>query len=260
VVDPNRAIVSYASAGHPPPLLVTPDGEVSFLEGARSWPLGVDVARSRGQAASAALPPGSLLLLYTDGLVERRGESISTGLERLRTVVAQHWNLPLRRLKQAIFGRLVDDMAPVANDDIALVALRTVGSGQLFFADAFHASHTELAPARHRLRDWLDNAGVPVEPRDRLTLAVGEAVANAIDHGSRGDESQIVKVEVALRGSTIMASVSDSGSWQPGIEGFFTGRGRGHLLMQAFTDDVDIDTDQQGTIVTLRLTMQEAVA
>ncbi len=92
-------------------------------------------------------------------------------------------------------------------------------------------------------------------------LAVGEAVANAIDHGSARDDSQVVRVEAAVRGDTLIVSVSDSGQWQPGAEGYFTGgRGRGHLLMQALTDDVHIDTDQQGTIVTLVLSMLSEAA
>jgi anti-sigma regulatory factor (Ser/Thr protein kinase)/PAS domain-containing protein len=256
VVDPVNQSVSYAVAGHPPPVIVTPDGSAGFLEGARSWPLGIDVRDPRPAAASASLPPGSLLVLYTDGLVERRGESIDVGLDRLRRVVAQYWNLPLRRLKNAIFRELVDESDAAASDDIALVAVRTTGAAPLLFVDIIPAKAEEAIGARHRLRTWLDAIGVTLDRRDQLVLAVGEAVANAIDHGSERDDSQVVRVEVAVRGDELVASVSDAGQWQPGAEGYFTGgRGRGHLLMQALTDDVHIDTDQQGTIVTLVLSM-----
>jgi len=194
--------------------------------------------------------------LYTDGLIERRGESMDVGLERLARVVGNNWNLPLRRLKQAIFGELVDGETELATDDIALVAVRTVGASESHFVDAIRAIPTEASVSRHRQRQWLDARGVDADRRDTLLLAIGEAVANAIDHGSRRDETQIVKIELAVRDDEIIASVSDSGMWQPGIEGFFSGRGRGHLLMQALSDDVDIDTDQQGTIVTLRMALQ----
>jgi anti-sigma regulatory factor (Ser/Thr protein kinase) len=185
------------------------------------------------------------------------------GFDRLEDVVRRNWNLPLRRLKQAIFGALADDggaggtsLDGHTRDDIALVAVRTVGASDLLFADAFRAARAEQALARRRLRAWLERAGIDGETRDALLLAVGEAIANAIDHGSGGDESQVVKVEVARRDDDILVSVSDTGQWQPGIEGYFTGRGRGHLLMQALVDEVHIDTDHQGTIVTLRLDRQ----
>jgi anti-sigma regulatory factor (Ser/Thr protein kinase) len=87
-------------------------------------------------------------------------------------------------------------------------------------------------------------------------LGIGEAVANAIEHGSSRDASQIVKVEIAIRDDEVIASVTDSGRWRPGVDGYFSGRGRGHLIMQSLLDDVDIDTDAQGTIVTLLLSLQ----
>jgi serine phosphatase RsbU (regulator of sigma subunit)/PAS domain-containing protein/anti-sigma regulatory factor (Ser/Thr protein kinase) len=253
VVDVENETVSYASAGHPPPLLVTPDGHVRYLEGARSWPLGIDSYRARPPAAVDDLPAGSLLLLYTDGLIERRRESIDVGFERLRALVAANWSLPLRRLKQAIFSALVDNAGAAATDDVALVAVRTTGTSPTLFVDAFHAVSSEATAARHRLRDWLVDIGADVATRDALVLSVGEAVANAIDHGSHQDGTQTVKLEIAVRADDIIASVSDSGVWQPGIDGFFKGRGRGHLVMEGLTDDVDIDTDQQGTVVTLQM-------
>jgi PAS domain-containing protein/anti-sigma regulatory factor (Ser/Thr protein kinase) len=252
IVDTQRSVISYASAGHPPPLLATPDGTVGYLEGARSWPLGIDTSEERPAAATADLPPGSLVLLYTDGLIERRTEPIDEGLARLARVVGEHWNMPLRRVKQAIFAELVDSSTTIAADDIALVALRTAGTSPSLFVEVLHADPAEVPLCRRRLRAWLDAIGLSGDERDGLLVAIGEAIANAIDHGSKRDSSQVVKLEVAARESEIVASVSDSGRWQPGIDGYVTGRGRGHLLMQALTDDVEIDTDHQGTIVTLR--------
>ncbi len=257
IVDPIDHLVTYASAGHVPPLLVTPDGTATYLSGGRSWPLSVDAAVRRAPAASALLPPGSLLLLFTDGLVERRREAMDVGLERLRALVAENWNLPLRRLKQAIFSALVDDADEAAGDDIALVAVRTTGAGDALFVDVFHARPEEATAARHRQRAWLEDRDVESDQRDALLLAIGEAVANAIDHGSRRDDTQIVRVEIARRGNEIIASVGDSGQWLPGVGGYFSGRGRGHLLMEALCDDVDVDTDQHGTIVTLRMALRE---
>ena len=259
VMDTAAGTVDYATAGHPPPLLVTPDGVARFLEGGRSWPLGIEETSGsliRPPAATHELPAGSLLLLYTDGLVERRGSSIDEGLSRLQRIVQSNWNLPLRRIKEAVFRELVDVRDAEAFDDIALVAARVAGTTPALFAEAFPADPFAVRDLRLRLDPWLKNAGVEEERAEGLILAIAEAAANAIDHGSRGDASQIVKVEVASRGDGILASISDAGQWRPGAEGYFSGRGRGHLLMQGLADNVDIDTDVQGTIVTLHLSKQ----
>ena len=71
----------YACAGHPPPLSISADGEPRFLWGGRSGPLGIDM-RTRSEEEDR-LEPGATLFLYTDGLIERKGESLAVGLERL---------------------------------------------------------------------------------------------------------------------------------------------------------------------------------
>jgi len=253
IVDTASQTLAYAVAGHPPPVIVTPDGRTTFLDDGRAWPLGIRTDETRSPAAHTALPPGSLVLMYTDGLVERRGESVDVGLARLRAVVEEHWNLPLRRLKNAIFERLVDQTEIAADDDIALVAVRTCGRSAAHFVDAIRAEAAEGAAVRRRLRKWLTDVGVESSERDVILLAVGEAVANAIDHGARRDPSQVVTIEVAERGARIVAAVSDTGVWQSGVEGFFTGRGRGHQIMQGLADDVTVESDQHGTIVILEL-------
>jgi anti-sigma regulatory factor (Ser/Thr protein kinase) len=250
VVDAARARLSYCSAGHPPPIVVRPDGEPRFLEDGRSWPIGV-ANTARPRAAEAPFPAGSLLLLYTDGLVERRGERLDVGFERLAEVVARCWNLPLPKLKQQVFRELVDDRPP--SDDVAIAAVRTVGATPHLFADVIAADPGHQAPFRVRLRRWLEERGLPVETREAFVLAVGEAMANAIDHGCRRDASQVVRVEIAARPGELVATVTDSGTWQTGVEGFFAGRGRGHTLMLALADDVEVQRDHQGTAVTLRL-------
>lgn len=76
--------LAWANAGHPPPLLVRPDGRARFLAGGEGLPLGVDTDVPREAVTTAPLAEGSLFLLHTDGLIERRGEDLAMGLERLR--------------------------------------------------------------------------------------------------------------------------------------------------------------------------------
>ncbi|NHC13181.1 SpoIIE family protein phosphatase [Motilibacter deserti] len=109
----------WSNAGHPPPLLAEATGEVSVLERPADLLLGLapDVPRAD---YSVTLAPGSTVVLYTDGLVERRGEALDVGLERLAEAVRRLHSLPLELLCEALLAEL----APGADDDIALVALR----------------------------------------------------------------------------------------------------------------------------------------
>jgi len=163
-------------------------------------------------------------------------------------VVADDWDLPLRHLEQAVFARLAGDGA---EDDVALVAVRSVGSCRELFCDALSAGRDNQGQARQRLRAWLESAGIPSQDRDAVMVAVGEAVSNAIDQGRDGDRAQMVTVELARRGSKLVASIGDRGRWRHGREALLSARGRGHLIMEALSDEVVIDLDHAGTVVTL---------
>ncbi|PZG05542.1 SpoIIE family protein phosphatase [Nonomuraea aridisoli] len=121
--DEGARWVRYSVAGHPPPLLVTPEGEARYLEGAVNPMLGVAYDMPRTTAV-ASLPPGSTLLLYTDGLVEMPGEHLDAGLERLRLAAASMAREPLDVFCDLLLTRL-----PMAHkDDIAMIAVRLPGA------------------------------------------------------------------------------------------------------------------------------------
>ncbi|MEU5414285.1 PP2C family protein-serine/threonine phosphatase [Streptomyces clavifer] len=109
----------YAVAGHPAPLLVTWDGETRFLEGGRSMMLGVDPDEHRTDDTEV-LPPQSTVLLYTDGLVERRDEMLDRGLARLR----QHAAALAREPLETFCDELLNGLAAAGTDDVALIAVR----------------------------------------------------------------------------------------------------------------------------------------
>ncbi|MGW3348859.1 SpoIIE family protein phosphatase [Nonomuraea rubra] len=109
----------YASAGHPPPLLVSPEGRARFLVEGVSPLLGVPQAGPRVSQAEP-LPPGSTLLLYTDGLVERPGEHLDEGLERLRRLAESVAGEPVDRFCDSV----VSGLPTSGLDDIAVIALR----------------------------------------------------------------------------------------------------------------------------------------
>jgi serine phosphatase RsbU (regulator of sigma subunit)/PAS domain-containing protein len=112
-------VLHWSNAGHPPPLLVEPDGTVTLLEREPDLLLGVDPDVPRADH-EAVLRPGATVLLYTDGLVERRGATLDQGIDRLIGAVARCAGLPLEEL----CDRLLGGLAGAAEDDVALLALR----------------------------------------------------------------------------------------------------------------------------------------
>jgi len=121
-VDPDTGGVAFASAGHLPPITLAPDGDPHlFMEG-RSPPLGVTGPGSSRSQGHFSLAPGAGFLLYTDGLVERRTESIDAGLERmLEAVRASPSSRPaqlVETLPEALLERGSTD------DDVCLLSFR----------------------------------------------------------------------------------------------------------------------------------------
>jgi serine phosphatase RsbU (regulator of sigma subunit) len=120
VIDPRDGTVRYSSAGHPPAIIAEADGKSCFLEGASSLPLAVAEGLVRPEA-DVVLAQGSTLLLYTDGLVERRDEALDEGMARAAGVLTDGRRLPPVELAELLTKRLLDD-AP--DDDVAFLLYR----------------------------------------------------------------------------------------------------------------------------------------
>lgn len=119
--------IVYAAAGHPPPILLRADGTVETLTHGRGPLLGMAPMGKPFAYATAAYHPGDTLVLYSDGLIERRDESIDTGVERLADAVARLAHLPPDEMSAALVRELGADR--VSTDDVAVLVLRrTTGS------------------------------------------------------------------------------------------------------------------------------------
>ena len=118
--EPATGLMSWSRAGHPPPLLVTPDGTARFLDDVNGAPLGTMAREYR--TASTRLDPGALIVCYTDGLIERRDRILDDGLAWLEERVREYSDDPLT----ALCDKLVDDpfVPHPSPDDICIVALR----------------------------------------------------------------------------------------------------------------------------------------
>lgn len=122
LIDPRTRLIIYSNAGHPPPVLLRPDGSWQLLDQATDPPLGVRQDHVPRPQAGLSYTRGDTLVLYTDGLIERRGEDIDIGLVRLTDALAQRSTLPVEELADALLDHL--GVTGGSQDDIALVIVR----------------------------------------------------------------------------------------------------------------------------------------
>jgi anti-sigma regulatory factor (Ser/Thr protein kinase) len=156
--------------------------------------------------------------------------------------------------------RLVDSLLDFSRieagrrDDVVLLALRPSHEAACSFATVLSASPTQIPVARGRLRHWLNTIAVPPPHELDILLAAGEAVTNAIEHGSHSEPHRTVSVEAFVRGETVAVTVSDTGRWIGDSSASLRSRrrGRGLTLIGGLADHVDTVRTGTGTRVTLR--------
>jgi serine/threonine-protein kinase RsbW len=241
-LDLDEGALRYACAGHPPPLLIDPEGSARLLDEGRSAPLAA--ATEQRPDARIDLRPGSRLVFYTDGLIDRRGRSLERGLARLVEEASSRRTMPASRLADVLMETL---LAPSPQDDVCLLALG-FGAGPRFDRE-LGAQPEELAPLRDDLRAWLTGNAVVGHDRDALVFACSEAVTNAIEHAYRDVAAGLVWVSATMGSDGVVLRVTDHGHWRP--PGQVEDRGRGLLLLDKLMDDIDVD-HETGTTVTMR--------
>lgn len=225
VYDPVSGRCSLARAGHPAPALVAPDGTAGFLDLPAGPPLGLGGVPF--ESVEVTLPPGSLLALYTDGLVESRKHDLDVGVEALRRALT----VPADSLED-LCDHVVRTMLPDGPaDDVALLLVRTrvldarrVAAWDVA-ADAAAVARVRTESVR-RLASWgLEEAAFVTE------LVVSELVTNAIRYGGSPIQLRLIHDQV------LTCEVSDANSTAPHMRRAraFDEGGRGLLLVAQLT-------------------------
>ncbi len=266
--DPSSEHAVLSSAGHLPPVLRDPDGRVGLLPSASGAPLRAS-ATSRYENHDVDLRAGSTVVLYTDGLVERRGECLDEGFERLTRVVEDLGDDP-----DDLARRLVDRMigADVPPDDTAVLTMHVRRLADLELV--LPARPDELTLVRSALRHWLRRVGATEQETAEIVLAANEAVGNAVVHAYGLTEGEVL-LSARLRpavartaagatpttgpqppeGPELEVVVRDSGRWRPpGPPG--SNGGRGLRMIRGVMDHVEVDRGDHpgpgGTTVVMR--------
>jgi len=207
--------------------------------------------------ASTRIEPGSKIILYTDGLIERRGEPIDDSLDRLRNAATTHNQDDPREMTHAIISAMLDDH-PQTDDAVTLVAC-VDRLGRTFHRD-YPARPDQLADIRRTVGGWMEESDAidEVLAQDVL-LGLDEAVSNAIEHAYFGEASDPIVVAIRLHESVdrLVVTVTDNGRWR--AESTDPNRGRGLGIMRRLFDDVAVRTNETGTEIRMERVLRTRV-
>jgi len=250
VLDPSTGSLRVSSAGHPPPLLLTATGPRYLAH--PSGPLATGAAYTQAEDRMA---DGDLLLLYTDGILERPGVHPAQGADDLADAAA---HLRGRFDGGPAAQRFCDDVLALLirstgyRDDVTLLAAQRhapLGTVEL----SLPGTPVAVTTTRTALDTWLTALGVDDVTTTAIQHAVGEVVTNAVEHAyadAPGDPNT-VDVHVALTGTGVMEiAVADHGRWRAPSDQPY--RGMGLTMAVELVDDVRIDRLPSGTTVRLR--------
>jgi len=244
VLEPETGVLRVASAGHMPSIIVA-NGSTRVVSIEPAPPLGAFPYAS-SQETETSLRSGEILVLYTDGLVERRRISLSDSIEALLAAVSGATSA--ERACQLAFENMVG--LESLRDDVAIVALKNCEVPELLELRLL-AEPRVLADIRRMLRRWLRARGAGDQETSDMTLAVSEACANAIEHAYSPAPAKFnLRASAQAREVTIV--VSDAGDWRSprGQD-----RGRGLAIIDTVMDEVQVSSSELGTEVSMRRTL-----
>jgi len=269
-LDPADGELRYTTCGHPPPLVIGTDGSARYLERTGTGPLGTG---SAPLLAADRLAPGEIVLLYSDGLIERAGQTIAEGMAELAAVAADAAASPSSPPPGP--GSVQPDAqgpGPVAAERVCeLTVERLTRAGHAddittlaaqWLADPVPALHLELPsrrPSLTKARDafagWLSRLGAAADDWEALHLAMVEVFTNAIEHAYPHDQPGSVELDARLGDDGyVECLVTDQGTWRP-PDAADADRGHGLMVAGQVVDRLLVSHPWQkarGTTVALR--------
>ena len=249
LLEPSFERLHVSLAGHPAPVVATGAGPATYVDVPVDPPLGVAPPVSR-RATTVDLPPGAVVCLYSDGLVERRGVSLDARLGRLRDAVTVR---SAQDVCTTVMVQLIGDDRPT--DDVALLTVRRLDPPSAEPLElAVPAVASSLRDIRAAAKRWLTTIDARPEDVMDVLLAVGEATSNVVEH-AYGPRGGVVHVRLELQRPDVVVTVRDTGHWRSPRG---DNRGRGTHIIQAVTDEVTIDRHSNGTELVIRRRVGQA--
>ena len=254
VFDPASSTVDYCTLGHPAPLLVRADGAARYLPPTGGSPLGSLTADTAIEVGVAELGPDDVLMLYTDGLVERPGEDLEAGLRTLAQVAGD-----------AAAGRLLPTGAPASAadrvgaltvevltragtaDDVTVVVLQPRLAAPAALRWSIEGT-AQLAEVRGAVAEWAHALAIGEDAVADLQLLVTEAMSNSLEHAYPDGPAGPVALCLELGSDGLLrCEVTDRGRWRAPATS--ANRGRGLSLIRTLSRNLRIETSADGTAV-----------
>ncbi|HEY2505353.1 MAG TPA: SpoIIE family protein phosphatase [Streptosporangiaceae bacterium] len=251
VLDPADGAIRYTTCGHPLPLVIgSASGGTRFLARTGNGPLGVG---ARAVLADERLLPGELLLMYTDGLIERPGQTLTEGAARLAEAAAAamrgaagrpgpagHSDAE-RTMADWVCERIVELMTRAGHpDDATVLAVQRLTTPVPDVHARLPCEPASLSTIRRALDDWLARLQATQDDRDALHMAVVEIVTNAIEHAYPAGQAGVLEFDASLHADgRIECRVTDYGRWHP-PDPTAADRGNGLMVADHMVDQMQI--------------------
>ena len=254
VIEPDLGSVRFASAGHLPPLVHRPGRRRALPRGRPHAAARRDAEHRVPGGARSSSRPGATLVLYTDGLVEERGESIDAGLDALKEAVSAAARRARARCATTSSTQLLAHRP--ATDDIAVLAVHTVADvGERLHLDLPDQPEVARHAAAHRRRAGSSrSAPRGEESRTTSRCRATRRASNAMEHAYRFREATI-EVDGEFDGAEVRLTVADQGGWREKRD---NDRGRGLDLIRALMDSIEVDPGVDGTTVRMSRRLADA--
>jgi len=254
IIDSAAAMFRYAVAGHPPPLILSPDGSIRYLTHGGP-PLGI-MRNIELQERSESLNVDDTLLLYTDGIVEYEHDALA-GERRLEQCAARWVGAGRPGGVAALAQSVLGSRKPA--DDIAILTATLLPKNVIDVTVPAEPRHSWVL--RETVREFAEGCNLDKGRLNDLVQTVGEAVNNAILHAYQ-DEPGTVRVRARREECGIVVEVLDTGRWRSTEDCSSVSsrndltlaeNGRGLMLMRCLADNVEVATGEEGTLVRLTL-------
>lgn len=239
LLDPANGELQYVTCGHPAPLVVGA-GTSRFLPAASDGPLGT---RSARKFATDRLNPGDMLLLYSDGLIERTGRTLPVSLTELASAAAASGRVrpgdPAVSAADRVCQRTVELMAQAGyTDDVTTLAAERLRAPIPALHLELPAEAASLTIIRRAMREWMVRLGPADDDQDSVHMAVVEIVTNAIEHAYPRGQPGRLEFDVALRlDGQLECLISDYGTWRT-PDPAAANRGNGLMVAQQMVDQM----------------------
>jgi anti-sigma regulatory factor (Ser/Thr protein kinase)/anti-anti-sigma regulatory factor len=275
VLDPAAGTLRYTTCGHPPPLVISLDGKARYLKGTGTGPLGTG---SPPVLASNALAPGELILLYSDGLVERPDRTIAEGMAELAVVTADAAAgrspapdpatadppAPDQAAAERVCQLSVELLTRAGHsDDVTALTAQWLADPVPPLHLSLPSARSSLTTARDAFVGWLRRLDATADDWEALHLAMVEVFTNAIEHAYPREAPGTIELDASLESDgSVACLVTDHGTWRP-PDPADADRGHGLMVAGHVVDELlvshpaaDDAAGPGGTTVTMRLRLR----